>query len=80
MHVLQSFIYLLAQISLSSFLHLGQHHGRNFLRSKCLHLATADVNLDMGLALLLGDLKENMHPYEYARYVTQVFSWRQFNP
>lgn len=59
----QSFVYLLAQISLSSLLHLCQNHGRNFLRSKGLHLTTANVHLDMGLALLLGDLKWNMQTY-----------------
>lgn len=59
----QSFVYLLAEISLSSLLHLCQNHGRNFLRSKGLHLTTADVHLDMGLALLLGDLKWNMQTY-----------------
>lgn len=52
--------YLLAQISLSSLLHLCQHHSRDLFRSKCLHLAT-NVNLNMGLALFLSDLRMINH-------------------
>lgn len=51
-------IYLLAQVSFSSLLHLSQDHSRDLLRSKCLQLTTTNVDLDVGLALLLSNLKE----------------------
>lgn len=49
--------YLLAKVSLSSLLHLGQDHSRDLLWGKGFDLATPNVNLDVGLALLLNNLK-----------------------
>lgn len=57
-----TFLYLLAQISLSSLLHLCQHHSRDLFRSKCLHLVT-NVNLNMRLTLFLSNLRKSICHY-----------------
>ena len=55
------FTHLLAQVGLSSLLHFGQNHGRDLLRGESLHGATTNVHLDMGLGLLLHNLKNRIN-------------------
>lgn len=47
---------LLAEVRLSNLLHLAKNHGRNFLRSELLLLAS-DLDLDVRLAILSNDLE-----------------------
>lgn len=49
--------HLLAKVGFGSLLHFGQDHGRDLLGGEGLHLASTDVHLDMGLGLLLHNLK-----------------------
>ena len=52
--------YLLSQISLSSFLHFSENHGRNFFRSKCLCLPTSNINLNVWFSFLFNHLFERI--------------------
>ena len=49
---------LLAKILLSSFLHLAENHGRDFLRSKGLLSLTSSLNLDVRFGALLNNLEK----------------------
>lgn len=81
-----TFLYLLAQISLSSLLHLCQHHSRDLFGGKCLHLAT-NINLNMGLALFFSDLRKKInhhYPHHSKTYILQqrleqseILPWRE---
>ena len=53
--------HLLAQVGFSSLLHFGQNHGRDLLRGEGLHGAATDVHLDMGLSLLLHNLRSRIN-------------------
>ena len=50
---------LLAKVSLSSILHLAKNHGTDLLRAEDLVLPILDLDLNVGLAILVNNLVGN---------------------